>query len=330
MSLLRFSVGTAAAVACALATSGLIPAGAPWGGAFSDTALAAEQAPQQPTFRSKPNVTVPLFVTVLDPERRLVPGLVKEDFSILDNEKPVELSLFDNEVRPITVVVMLDTSGSMTLNIDFLKQAAEQFVIRLLPADKARVGAFNDKVEIDASFTNDRDALISSIKELDYGNGTRLWDGVETGLDALENVEGRKVIVVFTDGDDTASKTSSGKVLDRARIAEVMIYAIGLESVYQPIGGPKVRTRPDRGLRRLSDETGGGYYEFKKTEELGPAFTRVAQELHSQYLLGFTPTQLDGKVHKVEVRMTRPGMTARARKSYVASTEPGAAPSTRP
>jgi Ca-activated chloride channel homolog len=336
MSLLRFAVGTAAAAfACALAPSGLMPAGSPWGGALaaespSEAARAGEQAPQQPTFRSKPNVTVPLFVTVLDLERRLVPGLVKEDFSVFDNEKPVELSLFDNEVRPITVVVMLDTSGSMTLNIEFLKQAAEQFVIRLLPQDKARVGAFNDKVEIDASFTNDRDALISSIKELDYGNGTRLWDGVDTSLDALEGVEGRKVIVVFTDGDDTASKTSSGKVLDRARLAEVMIYAIGLESVYQPQGMARVRTRPDRGLRRLSDETGGGYYEFKKTEELGPAFTRVAQELHSQYLLGFTPTQLDGKVHKLEVKMTKPGMTARARRSYVATPEPSAAPSTRP
>ncbi len=80
MSLLRFAVGTAAAAfACAIAPSVLTPAGSPWGGALSDTALAAEQA-QQPTFKSKPNVTVPLFVTVLDPERRLVPGLVKEDF----------------------------------------------------------------------------------------------------------------------------------------------------------------------------------------------------------------------------------------------------------
>jgi Ca-activated chloride channel family protein len=333
MSLLRFALGTAAAaLVCALAPSGLMSAGSPSGGTVPAEAEAgaAEQAPQQPTFRSKPNVTVPLFVTVLDTERRLVPGLMKEDFSVFDNEKPVELSLFDNEVRPITVVVMLDTSGSMTLNIEFLKQAAEQFVIRLLPQDKARVGAFNDKVEIDASFTSDRDALISSIKELDYGNGTRLWDGVDVSLDALEGVEGRKVIVVFTDGDDTASKTSSGKVLERARLAEVMIYAIGLESVYQPPGMARVRTRPDRGLRRLSDETGGGYYEFKKTEELGPAFTRVAQELHSQYLLGFTPTQLDGKVHKLEVKMTKPGMTARARRSYVATPEPGAAPSTRP
>jgi Ca-activated chloride channel homolog len=279
-------------------------------------------AQQQPIFKSKPTVTVPVFVTVLDAERRLVPGLVKEDFSILDDGKPVEVSLFDNTVRPISVVVMLDTSGSMTLNIEFLKQAAEQFVIRLLPEDKARVGAFNDKVEIDAHFTSDRDALVSSIGGLDYGNSTRLWDAVDTSLDALEGIDGRRVIVVFTDGDDTASKTSSGKVLERARLNEVMIYAIGLESVYQPPGMAKVRTRPDRGLRRLSDETGGGYYEFKKTEELGPAFTRVAQELHSQYLLGFTPGQLDGKVHKVQVNVNQPGLTARARRSYVATPEP--------
>jgi Ca-activated chloride channel homolog len=286
-------------------------------------------AAQQPTFRSKPTVTVPVFVTVTDPERRLVPGLVKEDFSILDEEKPVEISVFDNEVRPISVVVMLDTSGSMTLNIELLKQAAEQFVIRLLPEDKGRVGAFNDKIEIDARFTSDRDALASSIRGLDFGNSTRLWDAVDVSLDALEGVDGRKVIVVFTDGDDTASKTSSGKVLDRARLNEVMIYTIGLESVYQPQGMARIRTRPDRGLRRLSDETGGGYYEFKKTEELGPAFTRVAQELHSQYLLGFTPARLDGKVHRLEVKVAKPGLTARARRSYVATPEPGTAPSTK-
>jgi len=281
------------------------------------TSLSAQETPQK-TFKASTN-TVALYATVTDPDKRLVPDLAQEDFEVYDNGKLQTLTTFDNRPQPISVIVMLDTSGSMTLNIEFLKQAAEQFVIRLLPADKARVGAFNDKVEIDASFTNDRDALISSIKELDYGNGTRLWDGVDTSLDALEGVEGRKVIVVFTDGDDTASKTSSGKVLDRARIAEVMIYAIGLESVYQPAGMARVRTRPDRGLRRLSDETGGGYYEFKKTEELGPAFTRVAQELHSQYLLGFTPKNLDGKVHKLEVRSKDPANKARARRSYVAT-----------
>ena len=125
--------------------------------------------------------------------------------------------------------------------------------------------------------------------------------------------------MVFTDGDDTGSASSLGKVVDRARADEVMIYAIGLESVYMGGPGRMVRTRPDGGLRKIADETGGGYFELKKTEELGPAFTRVAQELHSQYLLGFTPKNLDGKVHKLEVRSKDPGNKARARRSYVAT-----------
>ena len=83
----------------------------------------------------------------------------------------------------------------------------------------------------------------------------------------------------------------------------------------------RVRTRPDRGLRRLADETGGGYFELKKTDELAPTFTRVAQELHSQYTLGFTPTTLDGREHKLTVRIKTPGMTARARRTYIASPE---------
>jgi VWFA-related protein len=111
-----------------------------------------------------------------------------------------------------------------------------------------------------------------------------------------------------------------GDVLDRARDEEVMIYAIGLESEYFN-GQRMVRTRPDRGLRRLAEETGGGYFELKKTDELAPTFTRVAQELHSQYTLGFTPATLDGKEHKLVVRINKPGMTARARRTYIASPE---------
>ena len=97
-----------------------------------------------------------------------------------------------------------------------------------------------------------------------------------------------------------------------------MIYAIGLQSEMFD-GARTVRSKPDGGLRRLADETGGGYFELKKTSELGPTFSRVAQELHSQYALGFEATQLDGKVHKLTVRMKQPGMTARARKSYLAA-----------
>ena len=227
--------------------------------------------------------TVPLCVTVTDATRRLVPELAQEDFEILDNGKPQSITLFDNEIRPIAAVVMLDTSGSMTLALDLVKKASEQFVIRLLPDDRGRVGAFNDKIEFFPSdrFTGNRDELIGYLKELDFGYPTRLYDAVDQSIDKLEPIDGRRVVVVFTDGDDTASKAGLGDVLDRARLLEVMVYAIGLESDYFN-GVQRVRTRPDRGLKKLAEETGGGFFELKKTDELGATFTRVAQELHSR------------------------------------------------
>src|ERR687888_1596955 len=281
----------------------------------------AQQPPptQGPTFKSGTQI-VPLFVTVQDAQKRLVPGLTQDDFEVFDNDKPKPITYFDNSVHPITCVTMLDTSGSMTLTIDLLRQAAEQFVIRLLPDDKARVGAFNDKIEMSSRFTGNRDELVSDIRDLDYGNGTRLWDAVGASLDELKGVEGRRVVLVFTDGDDTESKIGLGTVVERARAEEVMIYAIGLESSYFN-GQRMVRSKPDRGLRRIADETGGGYFELEKTADLAPTFTHVAYELHSQYVIGFTPTQLDGRVHKLTVKMKQPGLTARARRSYVAAAD---------
>jgi Ca-activated chloride channel family protein len=283
--------------------------------------VAAQQPPaaQGPTFKSGTQL-VSLFVTVADEARRLVPGLTQEDFEVLDNDKPQPIVFFQNEVQPITVVVMLDTSGSMTLTLDLLRQAAEQFLIRLLPADKGRVGAFNDKIQFSSKFTSDRDQLVTEVKNLDYGNGTRLWDAVGASLDELKPIEGRRVILVFTDGDDTSSKIGQGTVIDRARAEEVMIYAIGLESNYFN-GQHMVRTKPDSGLRKIADETGGGYFELKKSSELASTFTKVAQELHSQYVLGFAPTQLDNRVHKLAVKVKQPGMTARARRSYLAAAD---------
>jgi Ca-activated chloride channel family protein len=279
---------------------------------------AAIAAQQQPTFKAGTSV-VSLFVTVQDAGKRLIPGLVQDDFSVFDNEKPQPIIYFDNSIQPITVVVMLDTSGSMTLTIDLLKQAAEQFILRLLPEDRGRVGAFNDKIQFSSDFTSNRDQLVTDVKQLDYGNGTRLWDAADASLEELKNTQGRKVILLFTDGDDTESHNSSlGKVIDRARADEVMIYAIGLESNYFN-GQRMVKSKPDSGLRKIADETGGGYFELTKTAELAPTFTKVAQELHSQYVIGFAPTQLDNKVHKLAVKMKQPGMTARARRSYLAA-----------
>ena len=275
---------------------------------------------QQGVFRSGTRL-VSIFATVVDAQKRLVPDLTKTDFEILDNDKPQEIQLFVNEVQPITVVVMLDTSASMTENLGLLENASEQFLIRLQPKDKGLVGAFNDKIEFfPATFTGDRDKLVRSLKDLDFGNPTRLFDAIHASIGRLKDIDGRRVVLVFTDGEDTDSSIGVGPVLEEARTDEVMIYSIGFHSEYFN-GQHMVRSRPDPGLRRLSDETGGGYFEIDKSSDLAPAFTRIANELHSQYVLAFSPPALDGKIHRLTVRAKRTGLVVRARKSYVASAD---------
>ena len=279
------------------------------------------QEQQQPLFRSGTEL-VDLFVTVTDSNGRLVPDLTREDFTVFDDGEPQEIVLFENTVRPITVVVMLDTSISTTNVMDRIMGGAEQFLIRMLPDDRARVGAFNDKIEIvPAAFIGDRDLLIGELDGLDFGNDTRLHDAVAASLDSLQGIEGRRVILVLTDGQDSASRSGWRDALRQAVAEEVMIYSIGLEVEYFD-GARNRRTSPDRSLRRLAEETGGGYFELQESDELGATFTRVSQELHSQYVLGFTPSVRDGQTHEVAVRLKRRGMTARARRSYVAPSDP--------
>ncbi len=184
-----------------------------------------------------------------------------------DDGKPVELTLFSNASQPFTAVVMLDTSASMTSNLEFLNRAAEQFLIRMLPVDKAQVGAFNDKIQFSGRFTNNRDELIDALDEMQFGNPTRLNDAIGASLDALQGVDGRRVVLVFTDGEDTSSRTGFRTVLERARNEEVMVYTIGLESEMM-LGNRIQRTRPSRDLRKIADETGGGSFELKKTDQL--------------------------------------------------------------
>ena len=279
--------------------------------------------PQTNTSSQKIKVStdsVPVYVTVTDTDKRLVSDLVLDDFDVLDNGKPQKVNVFENKPVPITAVVMIDTSGSMTTALDLVKDGAEQFLLRLLPDDRAQVGEFSDKIKFHpGSFIESRDRLIYLLKhELDFGYPTRLYDAVDESLARLEPEGSRKVVLVFTDGDDTASKLGVGKVMDRAREKDIMVYAIGLVNEFFN-GQQRVRTSPDKGLKKLAEDTGGGYFELKRTADLGTTFTRVAQELHSQYVLGFSPETLDGKVHKLEVRVKKSGMTARARKTYVAA-----------
>lgn len=280
-------------------------------------ALTAPLAAQQKIKVS--TASVPVYVTVEDGTKHLVPDLTQDDFEVLDNGKPQTLNVFENKPTPITVTVMIDSSGSMTLALDFVKDGAEQFLLRLLPEDQAQVGEFNDKIRFHpGTFISDRDRLVYLLKnELDFGYPTRLWDAVDESVDRLAPMDGRRVVLVFTDGDDSASKLGLTHVMDHARADDVMVYAIGLVNEYFN-GQQRVRSQPDRGLKKLAEDTGGGYFELKRTADLGETFTRVAEELHSQYVLGFSPETMDGKVHKLDVRVKKPGMTARARKSYLA------------
>ena len=282
-------------------------------------AVAGSAAPprvhaQQGVFRSSTQ-TVPIYATVVDGAGRLVPDLDQKDFEIYDENKKQDITIFRTDVQPISTVVMLDTSGSMTANLEMLKNAAEKFLIRLLPEDRAKVGSFSDKIAVSRTFTNNRDQLVRYLREeVDFGNPTRLWDAAWISMEELANETNRRVVLLFTDGDDNDSRQHGrGDTTRRATAQDFMVYGIGFRS--RVMG---TITKPDPGLKQIATETGGGYFELKTSDELNSTFTRVAEELHRQYVLGFTPAVLDGKVHKLSVVVKRPGMTARARTSYVA------------
>jgi VWFA-related protein len=280
------------------------------------TLLAAPQQ-QQPTFRSTTR-TVPVYVTVTDAAGRLVPGLTRDDFAIADNKRPQPLTLFSNEVLPITAVVLLDTSGSMTNYIEFVKQACEQFLLRLLPKDRVMVGDFNDKIQFVTPLIGDRDELISSLRRIDFGYPTHLYDAMDEGVTKLAGIQGRRVIVVFSDGEDEGSHLRVSPVMDRIIREGIMVYGVGLHTQFFN-GQRMMEGIPDRVLKRMAEETGGGFFELKKTADLNATFTRVSEELHAQYTLGFSPPELDDKVHLIDVTVKQAGAKARGRKSYVAS-----------
>jgi VWFA-related protein len=278
-------------------------------------------AQDQKLFRSSVQ-SVPIYATVLDANGRLVPDLTQADFEVLDNQKPAPLTNFVAEVQPISVVTALDLSGSMTGVIDVVKDAAESFMLRLLPHDRARIVSFDDVVRWSPEFTNDRDKLALYIrKELQFGNGTRLWDAMYESIGELKNESLRRVVIVLSDGDDFGSRMAGGdEVLTAAQKNDIMIYTIGIRTRYRGgPGGTFIEGRPDRSLKRMSEHTGGGFYEINRATELNSAFTRVADELHRQYLLAIS-AQSDGKLHNLIVRVKTPGMVARARKTYLAGT----------
>ena len=300
--------------------------------------------------------TVAVYATVTNPRGRLVTDLTRDEFAIDDNGKRQTLTLFANDIQPITLVMLLDRSGSMKPNFDLEAQAAEAFVHAMLPADKARLGSFGTRIQIDPpEFTSDRDALLKILRtELQTDGPTPLWNAVNTAIDKLLLEQGRRVVLVFTDGVDQPMNFSNHNkslkdVIKRAEEDNIMVYAIGLAGRNgmpdvaghggdrgRGIGpggfgipggrglggygsGQPLMEKPDEGLPKIAAATGGGYFELTSPRDLAFTFARVADELHHQYALGFTPEKLDGKLHDIAVHLSNPDLTARARKRYLAS-----------
>jgi Ca-activated chloride channel homolog len=300
--------------------------------------LAVTTAAQQPVFRSGID-TVAIYASVFDRYGEIITDLARPDFKVFDEGQRQDLTLFSNGQQPITAVVLLDTSASMTPLLHVARAAAEQFVIRLQPGDKARVGSFNDRIDLSPEFTGDRDSLLRTIREdLRIGHTTHLWDAVDETMTSLKPLGGRRVILLLTDGLDTQSRTRSDDLLARAQAEELLIYAVQFRPrLRQPdielplsqglramLANDLKRERyPTETLRRLAMQTGGGHFVLTERDDVNSTFTRVANELHHQYVLGFSLQKFDGKPHVLDVVVSRPGMMVRARKSYLAPIRTG-------
>ena len=294
------------------------------------TAAALAHQQQTGVFRVTRD-TVPIFATVTDRNDRLVAGLTRDDFQLFDNGKQQPLTLFDNAPAPVRLIVMLDVSGSMVGNLPLLREACAQLFSKLGPDDKARVGTFGKEVVISPTFTRDTRELQAALPtEIDPNAMTPLWRAIDSAMGALTGIEERRVVLVLSDGKDSGPQLGQKwidqiQVVDRARRDEIMIYTIGLRSrMARPmmpgtdLMAMMAADLPDPGLGTAALDSGGGYFEIMPRDDLGAAFKRVVDELHSQYLLGFTPPARDGKEHKVEVKVGKRDLKTRSRKSYIA------------
>jgi VWFA-related protein len=298
-------------------------------------AAAALPSAQQGTFRSGAR-RVAVYATVTQKDGRLVPDLTRDVFEERDNGKPQPITVFSNDVQPISVVMMLDRSGSMRGNVGLVERAAAEFVRRLGPGDTARIGSFAERIEIQpASFTSDVNALLAILQsDRPVAGPTPLWNALDEAIAAVRRREGRKVVLVFSDGGDAPSnlRLDNHSIMDVMRNAQrddVMVYAIGLQTTVLrgpggrggigSLDGAMTSVRPDPGLARVADDTGGGYFELTRADDLGATFAAVADELHHQYALGFEPVKLDDKMHKLEVRVAGRGLKVRARTEYFAA-----------
>jgi len=249
-----------------------------------------------------------LWVTVTDKNDGPVADLAKENFTVLEDGIPQTVRDFQLEDRPITMAIVLDSSGSMRDAMPEVHQAATGFVETLRPQDKALVIDFDDRVFLIQELTSDQTLLKEAVSSTEALGSTALYDALHAAFRKLRGIEGRKAIVLLSDGDDTSSQLAYNRILEEAKAQSVLIYGIGLGEVRKSV------------LKELSEMTGGRSFFVAKANQLADVYRKIADELRRQYYLSYSTTNAkwDGRFIKLEVRSKNPDWSVRARRGYFA------------
>jgi VWFA-related protein len=284
--------------------------------------LAAAGEAQQPTptpSPATPRRRPPIFeagieiihlaVSVTDARNRYVTGLNERDFAVFEDGVRQDLTLFNHDDIPISLVVMIDVSASMDEKLKEAQDAAVRFVRTLRPQDKARVMQFNDRPTTLQDFTSDIPSLEAAVRRTESSGPTYLHNALYVTLKDLskEKKAGelrRRAVVMLSDGEDTGSLVSDEQVLELARLTEINIYSISLRSNRSADRNRMSFSQAAHLLTALANETGGQVYFPNSISELDSVYGRIAEELRTQYSLGYVSTNKrhDGRWRRVVVR----------------------------
>jgi len=264
-------------------------------------------------------VTVP--VRVVDRKGKYTSNLNKEDFHLYEDGVEQQISYFASAEEPITVMLLLDTSGSTQHMLKDIQKAALAFVRCLRPVDRVVIVSFNQEIQVLNEPTGARSKLEEAILSTQSGDTTRLYDAVDLAINSQsEHLPSRRAVVLFTDGEDTASRQASyASNMHDAELSTTMIYTI-MYSLTAPYFGPK-HSLPITYLRGLARTTGARFYRAGDMGDVKKVFSRIAAELRQQYSLGYypkTPAQ-SGQKCLIKVKVNQPNMLVRARDSYIYS-----------
>jgi Ca-activated chloride channel family protein len=274
---------------------------------------------------------VNVYAVVRDSHRTYVQGLTQQDFRLFENGRQQEIDRFSTEWKPLRVALVLDTSLSMKGGrLEAAQEAALEFLQLLEPEDQELLVTFNDSVQIAQPLTTDRGAVSAEIRKTAAVGGTALYDAVYRTSDLLEKFEGRRVLVVLSDGRDESasglepgSLHTLGEALDRALRNEVMIFTIGFGRQLDQEMDFDRKESLESILRKLAENTGGRALFSSRSSQLRKAFDEVAQDLRHQYSLAYVPDDRhhDGTWRDVKVTVAQPGLKATARRGYYAPSD---------